>query len=412
MMNNSAWNWNSEKRQIADIGKVKTSYEEVHEWVASPDGERIAVPVMIERPDTVGICINGATVEKEFERAWQLKYGPDGRLAALVRMDDEWTVAVDGVPWEETFDFAWDIKFSDNGEKIAVQVKQDPKYAIAVNGEAWETGFLSIRDYVLSADGSKVAATVQVEQLAEGDIFKFMEGTWSVAVDGAAWDEKFINVYAPRISADNGRVAVEIRTDIQEYTACINGRSWDSKYGCIWEPSYRPDGKLILPVKTATGWTLAQDDELLWTKRYVQAWQQVVAPNGNGVAAVVAPGYGQWTVAVDDKPWKATFNDMVDKPVFSADSNHVAAAVKHDNRWGMAVDGRASRDTFDMVWDPVLAPDGSVVAAKVEKNGKYAVAVNGKTIGQGCEAIWNPTFSSDGKKLLIRAIEDLSLIHI
>ena len=88
-----------------------------------------------------------------------------------------------------------------------------------------------------------------MEALAEGDIFKFLEGTWSVAVDGEAWDKKYMNVYAPRISPDGSRVAVEIRTDIADYTLAENETPWENKFGCIWEPLYRPDGSLVVPVR-------------------------------------------------------------------------------------------------------------------------------------------------------------------
>ncbi|MCP4677377.1 MAG: WD40 repeat domain-containing protein [Deltaproteobacteria bacterium] len=405
MTSTQDWNWNTDKKLVADIGALRSEFEDVHEFVASPDGERIAVPV-VKGEDEMGVSVNGQLLEGEFERAWKLTYTPDGRLVSLVRIDDEWTVAVDGVPWEETYDFAWNIKFSEDGSVIAVQVKQEPKYTVAINGKTCENTFLAMRDYVLSDDGKKFAATVQVETLAEGDIFKFLEGTWSVAVDGEAWAKKYMNVYGPRFSPDGSRVAVEIRTDIAEYTLAENDTPWENKFGCIWEPLYRPDGSLVVPVKTPTGWTLAENGNVLWKGRYVQIWNQKVSPDGKRVAAVAAPSYGQWTIVVDDVPWKCTFNDMVLPPIFSLDGSRVAAIVKNDNRWGIAVDGSAWAQTFDMVWDPVFSPDGSTVAAKVDKNGKYAIAVNGKLWSPEFEALWDPAFSPDGNKVLVRGVVD------
>jgi hypothetical protein len=406
MMHVEDWDWDLGNRLVADLTGLESQFQGVHEFAASHDGERIAVPVVKDDPDTCGVWVNGDLWEGEFEKAWQLKFTPDGRLVALVRVDDEWTVSVDGTAWEETFDFVWDLTISQDGSAIVVKAKQEPRYTIVRNGEPWEQTFLALRDLALSDDGTKLAATVQVEQLPEADILKFMEGTWSVAVDGEAWDQKFINVYAPSISPDNARVGVEIRTDIAEYTICENGVSWNSVGSCIWEPCYRSDGRLIVPLKVEGGWTLAEDDGLLWKRRYIQLWHQRISPDGRSVAAVVAPDYGQWTIAVDDVPWRATFSDMVDAPVFSQEGGHVAAAVKSKGRWGIAVDGKSWSDTYDMVWDPVLSPDGGAVVAKVEEHGQYSVAANGKLWSQRFDLLWDPIFSSDGSRLLVRGVTD------
>ena len=39
----------------------------------------------------------------------------------------------------------------------------------------------------------------------------------------------------------------------------------------------------------------------------VQIWHQMFSPDGSRLAAIVAPKYGRWTVAVDGEPWPATF---------------------------------------------------------------------------------------------------------
>ncbi len=72
------------------------------------------------------------------------------------------------------------------------------------------------------------------------------------------------------------------------------------------------------------------------------------------------------------------FNQLVLSPVFSPDGKRVAAAVKNNNRWTIAVDGSPWSETFDNVWDPVFSPGGDKVAAKAERNGKYFVVVDGK----------------------------------
>ena len=159
MTHQQSWDWDPGNRVVADVSELRTQYEDVHEFAVSADGEKIAVPVVKERPDTLGVWVNGELWEGEYEKAWQLRFTPDGRLVALVRADDEWTVAVDGIPWEETFDFVWDLTISPDGSAIVVKAKQEPRYTMVRNGEPWGETFLSIRDHAVSADGKTVAAT-------------------------------------------------------------------------------------------------------------------------------------------------------------------------------------------------------------------------------------------------------------
>lgn len=405
MVVQTSWNFGEESHQIADLSKIRADYTDVHEFVVSDDGEIIAAPVEKESGQ-FGICVNGKLWEGEFEKAWHLKFSPNGQLTALVRIDDRWTVAVQGEPWEERFEFAWNTKFNSDGNAIGVQIKKsDFHLSLAINGTPWGNDFLSCRDYAISPDGKHMAACVQVQEVPEADIFKFMDGTWSIAVDGKPWQNKYINVYCPVFSPDGSHVAAEIRTDICDYSVAQDDTSWNSSFGCVWEPLYRNDQSIIVPIRQA-GWTLAENGKPIWNNRYLQLWRTQLSPDKKHIAAVVAPGYGKWTVAVDDVPWSQTFGDMVLTPVFSPDSNKAAAAVKEDNRWTIAVQGVAWTDTFDMVWDPIFSPDGNLVIAKVEKDSKYTYAINGRIWNKNYQNLWNPIFSPDGKSILIRGVQD------
>ena len=61
---------------------------------------------------------------------------------------------------------------------------------------------------------------------------------------------------------------------------------------------------------------------------------------------------------------------------------------------------------FDMAWKPVFSPDSQHLAARVDKNGKYTIAIDDRLWQQQCEAVWDPVFSPDGDKILLRSIED------
>ena len=399
----ATWNWEKGTSVSVDLGEIREQYEQVHELVVSDDGERIAVPVVTE-DESFRVCVNGEPWEGEYEKAWDLKFGPDGRLIALVRIDDMWTVAVDGETWPGEWEFVWDTQTSTDGSVIAAQVKDEMEYTIAVNGAAWESRFAACRGYALSADGSTAAALMQLQSLAEGDIFGFLEGAWGVVVNGTAWDRRFINVWGPAVTPDGSRVAAEVRLDICDYSVAENGEPWPARFGLVWEPSWH-DGALIAPVKAADGWTLAENGEPVWERRFVQLWNQRFSPDGSRVAAVVSPSFTRWTVAVDDEPWDLTVSDVVLPPVFSPDSTKLACAVRDQGRWTVAVDGRKWSDGFDMVWDPVFHADGSVLA-KVERDGKYAIAKDGAIWSPWFDGLREPVLSPDGSLVLVRCIEN------
>ena len=68
MTERGRWNWEPGKKIVADVAVLPGQYSEVHEFAASPDGEKIAVPVVRE-PGQVAVWVNGETWESEFERA-------------------------------------------------------------------------------------------------------------------------------------------------------------------------------------------------------------------------------------------------------------------------------------------------------------------------------------------------------
>lgn len=405
MLEREQWNWEIGQRDVASLADLYAKYATVTEFVVSDDGERIAVPVDKEA-DNFFVWVNGETWPEEYEKAWHLKFLPNGKLLALLRIDDEWTIGVDGEVWKERFEFAWNPKFTADGSVVAVQTKRDMQYSMCINDKPWDTSFLSMRAFALSPNGQHVAAAVQVEALAEADIQKFLQGTWSLAVDGKAWEKPYLNVYGPTFSPDSSQVAAEIRTSSTEYTLAQDQKAWNSRYSSIWEPVFRAQGGLLAPVRLGADWTLAENDSPIWAGRYVQLWRTTPNPKGDRIAAVVAPKFGQWTICVDDKPWDVLFNDAVLDPIWSDDGQRVAALFRNSGRWGIAVDGQPWSQTFLMAWDPVFSPDGKSVAAKVEVDGKYTLALNGKLVQQRFDTLWDPIFSPRGDAVLLRGIVD------
>lgn len=400
----ASWDWGAGKRVVGNLKQMAEGFATILEARPSPDGEKLAL-VLEREPDKLQIRANGELFDTELEKAWHLRFFPDGRPWALVRVDDEWTVMVGGELWPERWEFAWNPMLSGDGRSLGVQIKRDMEYSIAVNGKPWESSFLSIREYALSHDGSRVAAAAQLEELPEADIDKFLEGTWSLVVDGDAWAKRYLNAYAPIFSADGQTVAAEVRTGATEYTVATDDDPWEKTFGAIWEPRFRRN-QVLIPARVAGGWTLIEDGKPIWKGPYVQLWHHALNPDGSSIAAVVATSYGRWTIAVDDVPWEVSFSDMVGPPRWSSRGDRVAVLTKNDDRWGIAVDGVPWHDTWEMAWDPVFGPDGSAVAAKVERGGELTYVINGRVWGESFTRLWDPIFSPDGKALLARGVQD------
>jgi len=421
MAESANWDWNTKEKLIADVGDWKKKFSEVHELVVSSDGEKIATVVQTE-DGGFATCVNGEVGGDTFERIWSLRFTPTNQLVCLVMQDFEWTVAVDNDLWEEKFEFIWNMQLTPDGKGIAVNVKKDEQHAACLNGKTWDNMFTEARDLVVSPDGKKTASAVAIKSLPEGDIFGFQEGVWSAAIDGIPWDKSFVNVWGLTFSPDSKHLAAEVRLSLYDYTIAVDGKAWGEVFGCVWEPVFAPrSSDIIAPAKTPAGWTLVMNGKPIWGK-FVQVLYPKFSPDGQRVAAVVAPDFGKWTVAVDGSPWGRTFSDAVWPPVFSPDGRRVAAIVKEskqpmhmqsalhnipgNDRWTIVVDGTPWQEDFDMIWEPVFSPGGDTVAAKAERNGKYCIVVNGRPGKQWFEALWDPVFSPNGEKILIRCVEN------
>ncbi|MBF0226258.1 MAG: PD40 domain-containing protein [Desulfobacterales bacterium] len=400
------WDWEIGKKFIADIGELKNIYDYVEEPYISPDGEKIAAVVKKDEAEFTA-CVNGEIWKNIFERIWNLRFTPDNRLYGFVSDTGEWTLAVDDTLWENRFDFIWDAKVSEDGKNIAAAAKRGMRYCAVVNDSVWETDFYHITNLIISKEG-KTAASVQTVPLKEGEITKFQTGCFSAAVDGKVWDKNFINVWKMSFSPDGKNIAAEVRTSLYDYTIAINGIPWSKSFQAkaIWKPVFHPfDGTVTAPAIVNGKWTLVKNGDVLWKNNFVQLWHHCYSRSGKNIAAIVAPKFGEWTVAVNGKTWKQTFDELVASIVFSPDENKVACIAKDSGRWYLSVNGNTWDTSFSMLWEPVFSPDGNRVAVKGEKNGNYGIFLDGKTLREGFSAIGEPVFSPDGKKILIKGVE-------
>lgn len=87
------------------------------------------------------------------------------------------------------------------------------------------------------------------------------------------------------------------------------------------------------------------------------------------MAAVVREN-NQWTVAVDGIPWKRGF-ERVWSPQFSPDSSHIITKAEKEGVYFIVLDGEIGKDTFDILWEPQFSPDGEKILVRCIKNGRY-----------------------------------------
>lgn len=400
MADTSSWNWEAGKRVVCDSGACADQTRWLEEPYASPDGERI-VQVACTDDAEFGLCENGKLGEERWEKIVCPRFSPENKYTAHVFADMEYTIAVDSEAWEETYGFTWGTRFA--GGHVAVGVQQDMKYGMSVDGTIWETLYDNANNFAISADGSRTAAAVQVESMGQADIFKFQSGIFSVAVDGQAWDNRFVNVWTPVFSADGNSVAVQVRRSLYDYSIAVDGKCWQN-FNCVWEPAFNPaDGSVVAPVRVGGKWGMCKDNEMFWQPHYLQCWQQQFSPDGKNLFAIVATGFGKFTVAKNDVAWAATAPVVMDLTL-SPDGERAAAITKDKNAYGVMVDGKVWSASYDRVFPPVFSPDGRHVACRVIKGGRWGVVVNGKAWKEDFDKSFDPVFSPESDKVLIKGV--------
>ncbi|MCK5837823.1 MAG: Tmc redox complex protein TmcD, partial [Desulfobacula sp.] len=192
MEETKSFDWNTDLKEVP-VREWEDRFVWVEEPYVSSDGEAIASIVNVEEA-VFTVCENGETWDNEYEKAWCLRPLPDGKFAACVSSDEEWTLSIGGNEWENRFDFIWDFQVNHDGTHISLAVQTDSEYGMAVNDEPWDPMYANINEMVLSDTGN-TAAVVQVSSMAAADIETFKQGIFSCAVNGKVIEKKFLNIW-------------------------------------------------------------------------------------------------------------------------------------------------------------------------------------------------------------------------
>ncbi len=403
MTEKASWDWNTDLKEIP-VKEWADRFNWVQAPQITPDGEKIAGIVNVDEME-FSVCVNGETWEGEHEKVWQLTGLPGNRFAAFVCDDEEWTLSVDGVEWEDRYDFIWDLKTTPDGEKISAAVQADMEYGMAVNGQAWGDKFDAITGMIMAGTGD-TAAVVQVNPMAAADTEAYAKGLFSVARNGVPLDAVFLNIWDLQFDASGENLAYVARTDRESYKVVVNTAVWDGVFQSAWQPLFDTQGRVLAPVRINGAWRLYCDGKPFWNKGYDQLWHLAQAPGRKDIAAIVSPKFAQWTVAVNDRPWKTTWDTMVSEIHYSQDGTTLVALAKHGEKWDLAVNDQPWNLGAEQLFHPVVSFDGGAVAVVAENKGRFDLVVNNKVVAGGYEMMGKPVFSPDMGKILVKGIEN------
>lgn len=404
MKDEKTWDWHTAKKEIP-VKEWQERFNWVEEPCVSPDGENIAA--IVNREDTVfSICMNGATWEETFEKAWSLNFSPDGKLAALVSRDEEWTACVDGVLWDTWVDFIWDLRFTRDGASMGAAVQKEMQYGMVVNDALWGTLYENISGTVLSDQGTS-AAIVQVLPLGQGDIDGFSSGIFSAAVNGVAQPEKFMNIWDLCFDSQGKQIAYTIRKDRMNYSLVKNNDPWEQNFQFAWAPQFIDrDDSVIAPVRQGGKWFLFKEGMALWDRPFEQLWKLSVHGDTRNIAAVISDAFGKWTVCENNTVWNFHCDTMISDLFYSDDGSVLIAVSKDRGYWDVIVNSTPWNIKADKLWRPVVSRNSKILATRMEKNGRYYLVVNGTVYKEAFDMIFEPKISPENDKILLKSINN------
>jgi len=404
MNDKNSWDWETEVKEIP-FSEWENTYNWVEEPCVTPDGEKIASIVNRDECE-FGICVNGELWDETYEKVWNLKACPAGRLCALVANDEEWSVSVNGKTWENRFDYIWDLSFTGKGDHVAVATQADMAYGVAVNDTIRGDSYDNMTGMVVSEQG-KTAAVVQTEPLSSGDIESFKKGVFAVSVDGSLHESRFVNVWDVVFSRDSSAIAASVRTSLTDYSVLQDNLVWDKTYQCVWKPLFSSDGKSVYaPVREEGKWFLAKDGYRYWKNSYSQLLSLTQNADGSRIAAIASNSFGKWTVVENDRTWDITTGDMVSDLFYSPDGNCLIASFKDKGRWTLAINGKKWNTHAEKLWAPSVSQSGDIIATRAEIAGRYYILVNDRRIPGDFDMAFQPELNPQGDKLLLKVIQD------
>lgn len=243
-----------------------------------------------------------------------------------------------------------------------------------------------------------------------------MQETWDWStgekeiLDRGQWPQEVQWCSESCFSPDGEQVGSIVYLGESEFNIMQNAEPWSENLDNAWYARFTPDNRLTVLASSMGAWTLRVQDEA-WPEEYEYIWDTKFSEDGQVIAAAVKKD-GAYAMALNGAAWQTYF---VNATGYTLSSNGKGSACVVQTQsldegdiesfaqgiFSVALNGQAWARSFLNVWDPALDPLGEHVAATVRLNRQeYSIAVNGQPWEQAFSAAWNPCFNPSTGQVL------------
>ncbi|MFO8032738.1 MAG: WD40 repeat domain-containing protein [Desulfohalobiaceae bacterium] len=222
-------------------------------------------------------------------------------------------------------------------------------------------------------------------------------------LDRGQWPQEVQWCAESCFSPDGEEVGSIVYLGEAEFNILQNSAPWSESVDNAWYARYTPDRRLTVLTASMGSWTLRVQDQA-WPEEYEYIWDTKFSQDGSVIAAAIKQD-GAYAMALNGEAWQ---NQFVNAMGFTLSRNGQRSACVVQSRsldegdidtfaqgiYTVALNGQAWEKSFLNVWDPVLDPLGEHVAATVRLNRQeYSIAVDGQPWEQSFGMAWAPSFN-------------------
>lgn len=264
--------------------------------------------------------------------------------------------------------------------------------------DEWKSSVQWVEEFYVSPDGEKVAAIVKVD-----------DEDFSVCVNGDLWESRYEKIWHLRFSPNN--CATALAANMDEWTVAVDDLAWENTFDYIWDMKFSADGeKTGIAFQKESEYGMAVNDTL-WEKVYSNISFATLNSSGNTTAAVIqtksineadveAFQDGIFSVCENGIPWATSYINVWDIDI-SSDGKIVAASIRTDlYNYKIIVNGTPWKSSYNCVWKPSVNPVRSSVSAPVKVGKFWTLAEDEKIIWKRkYNQLWNNIYSPNGESI-------------
>ena len=231
------------------------------------------------------------------------------------------------------------------------------------------------------------------------------ESEQKMLADTSKWKDRFEAVWEPYASPDGEKIASIVKTGDEEFNVCVNEETWEEPFDKLWYSRFGPDGRLTALASRDAEWTMAVDGQP-WDESYEYIWDTKFSVDGKVIAAAVKHN-DAYAIAINGKAWEGpTVLQSIASHEVSPNGNTVAAIAQTvplgqadldgflKGTWSVVVNGKPWNDNFVDVYGLAISNDGKNVAVEYRAAiCEYGIVVSGKAWNEKFGCTWEPVFN-------------------